>query len=338
MRVLPKMADNFDQILDRCIDRIQAGEGVDKVVADYPGESARLKPMLIASFQATRTYSYTPSIETKRAARQGFTAAMTEMREARRQRQPWLRRAFARRATWAAMATVAAAVVLALISVQPALSPFSSSGSQVLPISPVTSATGNFAFLISDEVNAIADFDSVVVGIERIGLQRKEDAKWIEFQPQLHEVDLTHVPGDAVKEIWRGEIPTGEFSQVFVFVDNVTGILKATGATTEIKLPSSKLHLSIPFEVTEETVTSFTYDMTVFATGDGRNQRYLLKPQIGESGASQNPRQRADGGGAGGNNGNSGIPGNPSQGTDDRDGPGGRPTSLPTPTDKPRKE
>jgi thioredoxin reductase len=45
----------------------------------------------------------------------------------------------------------------------------------------------------------------------------------------------------------------------------------------------------MPFEVTTDTVTSFTFDITVVATGN--NGKYILKPQIGESGARQEPRR-----------------------------------------------
>jgi thioredoxin reductase len=41
----------------------------------------------------------------------------------------------------------------------------------------------------------------------------------------------------------------------------------------------------MPFEVTTDAVTSFTFDITVVATGN--NGKYILKPQIGESGARQ---------------------------------------------------
>ena len=326
------MADNFDQTLDRCLDRIRSGEDIESILADYPGDTIRLRPLLRTTVETVQAYSYSPAAGAKRDARERFTAALTELRETRRQKQPWFKRAFVRPATWAAVATLVVAIVVAFVGVRPALSPLFSPGSQVLPIAPVTSAGGNFAFLISDEVNAVADFESVIVGIDRIGLQRQDDGKWIEFKPEIAEVDLTQVPGDAVQEVWRGEIPSGEFRQVFVYVDNVTGVLKATGRTTEIKLPASNLHLSLPFAVTDDSVTSFTYDMTVFGTGNERNQKYMLKPQIGESGARQDPRQQkeypADKGTGNGNNGKS----------DDRNTSPGRPASLPTPTRKNNKE
>jgi len=68
-------------------------------------------------------------------------------------------------------------------------------------------------------------------------------------------------------------------------VSEVRGKLKTTGQIIEVKLPSSKLHISNPFEVTTDTVTEFTFDITVVATGN--NGKYILKPQTSESGAQQ---------------------------------------------------
>ncbi len=173
------------------------------------------------------------------------------------------------------------------IGVRPVLSP---GAPQILQIVPVASPNGNFAFLVSDDVNAIAEFRDVVVTIDRIGLQQSSDGKWIEFKPSVLSVDLTTVPGDLVQEMWRGDIPAGDYRQVFIYVDNVTGTLISSGEKVEIKLPSQKLHLNVPFTVAETTVTSFTYDLTVIRTGNAQNGRYLLKPQVSESGATQAPR------------------------------------------------
>ena len=59
------------------------------------------------------------------------------------------------------------------------------------------------------------------------------------------------------------------------------------GEVITVKLPSNKLHLSVPFEVTESSVTNFVYDITVIAAGSAKGGRvkYILKPQISESGS-----------------------------------------------------
>ena len=312
------MAEDLNVLLDRCLDRVQAGEEIESVLASYPNDVARLRPLLQAALQARASYAFAPSPEAKRAARQSFAAALTAARESRRQKQSWLSSAIARPATWAAVATVIVALIVVYVGVRPVLSP---GAPVVLPISPVPTANGNFSFLVSDDVNAIADFTDVTVGIDKIGLQQTEGGKWVEITPEISSVDLTKVPGALTQQIWRGDVPAGEYQQVFIYVSNVTGTLRSSGERLEIKLPSQKLHLSVPFSVSDNSVTSFTYDLTVFRTGNQRNGKYILKPQVAESGATQAP-------GRSGNNGNPERPTVPEQ----------RPTNLPTPGNKPSKK
>jgi len=264
------MADDFDRILDECIDRINRGDSLADCLSDYPAYTERLRPLLQSMHGVQEAYTFTPSVDTKRIARQNFYTALDK----RRQMTPVLSflRLISRPAVWATVAILVLAVVGTLV-IRPALS----------PPTLVSNPEGNFAFLISDEVNDIGDFENLNVTISRVGLQAAGSEKWIEFTPETKTVDLTQLQGEQSQEIWRGDVPSGQYSQVFIYVSKVRGKLKATGQTIEVKLPSSKLHISSPFEVTADTVTSFTFDITVVATGN--NGKYILKPQISESGA-----------------------------------------------------
>ncbi len=156
----------------------------------------------------------------------------------------------------------------------------------------------NFRLLVSDEVNAIGDFESLNVVISRIGVQSGgESGRWTEITPQATygvtgsgpvSLDLTKLQGDKAQEIWSGHMEPGSYSKMFIYVDEVTGeLVDNPGEVITVKLPSNKLHLSVPFEVTESSVTSFVYDITVIAAGNSKEGRvkYILKPQISESGS-----------------------------------------------------
>jgi hypothetical protein len=52
-----------------------------------------------------------------------------------------------------------------------------------------------------------------------------------------------------------------------------------------VKLPGGKLQISKPFEVKDSIVTNFVYDVTVIEAG--KSGKYILKPQIAQSGADQ---------------------------------------------------
>jgi hypothetical protein len=155
------------------------------------------------------------------------------------------------------------------------------------PVTPKESADANFRFLLSDEANAINDFLSLDVVISRIGIhQGGESGKWLEFSPQESKVDLTKLQGANAQVIWSGNLDPGTYTKVFIFVDKVTGVLAATNQQVDLKLPSGKLQMSVPFEVTGTSVTDFVYDVAVVAAGSGRKKpvKYILKLQISQSG------------------------------------------------------
>ena len=266
------MVDNFDKILDECIDRINRGESVESCLANYPDFAEQLRPLLQAVFQTKDAYTFVPRESAKMAAKKRFDAAL-ERRLQADDKQPWLNRLFGRPLAWAAIATAAVAIITVLFGLNQG----------VYPVGPTPDPdpVGNFVLLISDEVNAIEDFESLNVSIVKVGLLSSGDStEWVEFEPETAVVDLTDVKGDKTQQIWRGNIPEGEYTKVVIHVDYVTGVLKATGETVEVKLPSQKLQISKPFQITSGTVTSFTYDLTVVSTGNQQSGiKYILKPQ-----------------------------------------------------------
>lgn len=278
------MVDDFDRILDECIDRITRGETIEACLSDYPERAKQLEPLLQATVQTKATYSFTPETDVKRMARQRFYAALE------RKRQPsFLSRILARRLVWATLASVLAVLAIGYVALRATIFPTEPPSITILG----PNADGNFAFLVSDEVNAIGDFSNLYVTIDKVGLLKSGDSElWVEFSPEVKEFDLTLLPGEKTQELWRGNVPEGDYSKVIVYVSGLQGTLKATGEIIEIKLPSNKLQMSKPFQVTTGNITSFTYDLTVVKAGNAQSGgKYLLKPQVDQSGASQQPGQ-----------------------------------------------
>jgi hypothetical protein len=295
------MNSDFDRIFDDCIDRINRGEGIDACLSEYPEYAVELEPLLQAMLRTQQAYSFVPSHTVKREARQRFNIAREELHRKREPSVPlfaWLQnhsRVFA---------TATAAVLIALVGffgLKPVMLPSEPvvdqgpstpipatqpSQSPTLP-GPQPSATGNFVFLISDEVNAIGDFESLAISISRIGLQSADDPRqWIEFTPEpgSEVAELTQLQGEDSQEVWKGYIPAGRYTKVFIEVSNIAGVLWE-GELEEIRLPSNRLQISKPFDITSTEVTNFVYDITVVTAG--KSGQYILKPQIAQSGADQ---------------------------------------------------
>jgi hypothetical protein len=273
------MKDNLDKILDECIDRINRGESIDACLADYPAYREEIHPLLSAMIETRTAYSFTPSTQAKSFHKQRFNVALVSSREKRERKSSWFSWISSRSKLWA---PVAAAVVIALVVGYFGLRPSPTPPVMVAQPNP----EGNFAFLISDEVNDIGDFEELNISISRVGMHLTgENEKIIEFEPGTQAVDLTELQGNRAQEIWRGDIPEGEYGKVFLEVSEVSGILVESGKEIEIKLPSGKLQISKPFKVESDKLTNFVYDLTVVKAGN--SGQYILKPQVGQSGSDQ---------------------------------------------------
>jgi hypothetical protein len=270
----------FDDIFDECVNRINSGETIEACLASYPEHAADLELLLQAMLDTRAACEFTPSITAKNLARQRFNEALAQLERKREEQQPLFPWIFARPKAWAAVTAVLVVVLIGYFGLRPMLSSVGP-GAQPGP-------EGSFAFLISDEVNAIEDFQSLYVTISTINLHLSgEDSRWIELEPAEEEVDLTLLQGEKAQQIWSGNITAGRYTKVFINVSEINGILKS-GEPVDVKLPSGTLQISKPFEVTSSSVTNFVYDLTVNATGNAQSgMKYMLKPQAGQSGADQ---------------------------------------------------
>jgi hypothetical protein len=154
----------------------------------------------------------------------------------------------------------------------------------------------NFRLLISDQPNAIDDFEELWVTISRIGLVPAADSNAgqneIVLDPVLS-VNLVELVDDNAVAAWEGYIPEGEYSKVFLYVDSVDGLLIGSEEPINIKLPSNKLQLDYNFAIEEGnggSVTNFVYDITVIRAGN--SGMYLLQPHLGQSGPDQRFREQ----------------------------------------------
>ncbi len=154
---------------------------------------------------------------------------------------------------------------------------------------PAPMPEANFRLLISDDVNAIGDFESLVVTIDSVGVHKVGgDGEWIE-PPAVEELDLVPLQGDNAEEIWSGTLPDGDYNKVFVYVSEIDAELN-TGDSTEVKLPSEKLYINTHFSIPtpDDSPVSFVFDISVVAAGNQQSGiKYILKPVVSQSGPNQ---------------------------------------------------
>lgn len=272
------MNRKFEEVLDECVDRINRGEGIEACLKRYPEHAEELKPLLRATIDVRAAGNIVPSSAAKAAARQRFDMALSELE----QKKAVGHQFFHWSKMWVSIAATAAVVILAVVG-------YFGVGPALMPPDPASqiSTSGNFRFLVSDAVNDMKDFQHLYVTISRIGMHRSSSdntiGEWLMLEPNIPTVDLRPLEGPNSLVLWSGNITPGDYDKVFLYVDNVTGVLN-NGQTMEIKLPSNKLQISMPFTVNNEIV-NFVYDVTVVRAGE--SGKYLLRPQLAESGANQ---------------------------------------------------
>ena len=92
-------------------------------------------------------------------------------------------------------------------------------------------------------------------------------------------VDLTQVVGDKAIGVFEGELEAGQYSKIELYASDVEGIVD--GESVDVKIPSEKLQIVKPFEITPDEPVSFVFDINVVKKGPNG---YNLLPVIAKSG------------------------------------------------------
>ncbi|MFP8889858.1 DUF4382 domain-containing protein [Natrialbaceae archaeon A-CW2] len=92
-------------------------------------------------------------------------------------------------------------------------------------------------------------------------------------------VDLTQVVGGKAMEVFDGELEPGQYNKIELYAADIEGIVD--GELAEVKIPSEKLQIVKPFEVTADEAVTFVFDINVVKKGHGG---YNLLPVIAKSG------------------------------------------------------
>jgi len=167
------------------------------------------------------------------------------------------------------------------------------------PSPDITSATerSNFRVWISDEVNYIEDFESLLVTITGIGVVKRgggDNVTQITDENYTEVVDLRDLEDDNATLLWDGQLEDGDYVKVFLYIDDnfTQWTLEDDNATAEeVKIPGGKLHISKPFTLDNNQLpVDYVCDVTVVKAGrkDVPGGKYIVKPQLAASGTGQN--------------------------------------------------
>ncbi|MFW5922666.1 MAG: DUF4382 domain-containing protein [Halodesulfurarchaeum sp.] len=93
-------------------------------------------------------------------------------------------------------------------------------------------------------------------------------------------VDLTQVLGKDAMGVFEGELEAGSYAKIELSVSDVEGVVE--GEEVAVKVPSEKLQITQPFEISAEEAVEFVFDINVVKRGPTNG--YNLLPVISESG------------------------------------------------------
>ncbi|MGM5481305.1 MAG: DUF4382 domain-containing protein [Nanobdellota archaeon] len=139
----------------------------------------------------------------------------------------------------------------------------------------------NFRLLVSDAPADIADFDYLDIQLSKTRIFRAEENESGFEEREINvTVDLTRLVGEVSTEVLSVELEPGNYSKIELYVDSVEA--NVDNETANVKVPSEKLQITNSFEIFEDNVTSFVFDINVVKKGPG--SEYNLLPVISESG------------------------------------------------------
>lgn len=168
------------------------------------------------------------------------------------------------------------------------VTPTPTGGYPIITYEPPSTRYGTFQLLISDAQADISDFESLNITFSHARVFKLGDyhseAGFRVLEVTAPPVDLTQVVGEKAVTIMNSQLEAGKYTKIELGVANVEATLRdeVGGGIAEVQIPSEKLELVKPFEITEDKITKFVFDLTVVRKG--QSKEYNLLPVIAESG------------------------------------------------------
>ena len=106
------MNEEFDRILDDCVNRINSGERLEDCLVSYQDNAAELEPLLRTVVDVQAPLKFTPSAQVKSAAKRHFNSVIERSHSNRERRRPL----FNMLPRWSAAVAAAAAVLLVVLA------------------------------------------------------------------------------------------------------------------------------------------------------------------------------------------------------------------------------
>ena len=137
--------------------------------------------------------------------------------------------------------------------------------------------TGSLVLLISDAQANISDFDSLKVNLSSARIFPENGFEEFDVNKTI---DLTQIVGENAISVLQIELAEGTYAKIELYAE----VTEATvnGSSANVTIPSEKLQIVKPFNITANETTKFVFDIEVVKKG--QTDEYNLLPVIAKSG------------------------------------------------------
>jgi filamentous hemagglutinin family protein len=131
-------------------------------------------------------------------------------------------------------------------------------------------------------VDAIGDFTSLTAHVTSIDVTAQGGGT-TSLSPKTSSFDLTKLTS-ANQSLFNGSLAAGTYSRVELKIASASGVLRASGQTVNVSVPSGGLFLNDNFTIAAGKTTTFLFDIQVHKLGNGGYQFFPSTAIGGSSG------------------------------------------------------
>jgi hypothetical protein len=189
------MSDNFEVVLNICLDRIAKGDSIKQCLSEYPQFAAQLDPLLKTALSIQRVSAIKPRSEFKAEAKYRILMKLEKRKKNVVNKEPFFRRM----PRWATVLIVALIIILVGSSGTVAASANSLPGDKLYPVK-IASERVQTAFVFSDENRVKVEVKLVERRVDELtGLIEIGDSHRIELAMNRFRINMARIQNLARK-------------------------------------------------------------------------------------------------------------------------------------------
>ena len=286
------MNEEFDRILDECLDRVVRGGTVEECLAAHPDLAEELRPLLLSAREMLAAGAAIPRSAAKTTGRERLLRERARLAGTQPQRTSLLEQLLRRPRIWApAAAALIIALTIGILALWPAGEkeptasvPPGHSGSPPEPSSSpsptLLAQTGLLEIRVTDA--PAPEISAVYLTVSGVEVHRSGQGDWETIVAGPQTFELLHLRG--IEEVLGSAgVPVGRFTQVRLEVLQAEAVIGGRAESAMVSSGEVKLVGAFEVKPNEKTVLTLDFDAerSVIVTGAGVRFRPAVRLIVG---------------------------------------------------------